>query len=182
MEKLRIKLDFIISPILYVFNALLFPRLISELRMNLRVYKECANYIKSKIQTNPEFKKFLDDNEFDEAWFGRLYSLQKLDPKLGTFDDEALQNYVMDLVSKKWGFLVNQGFIEILIMRTKMIDTSSYVLILEIANFNAIKSILYHMIFSVILWFLIIRIAVVFYSAELLNIFHHIKHFVTQIF
>ncbi|AFF28175.1 gp177 [Sphingomonas phage PAU] len=183
MKELRIKLDWLISPLIYVFNALFFPILIKELQYNLRIYKQCIDFIKHKIQNDENFIKFLDNHEFEEAWFGRLYAQQTIPEQLArNLSDDDLHTGVLQNLAEKHEFLVNQGFLEILIMKTKRIDRENYLLILEIANFQAILSIVYHLIFSLILWTFIGRIIYVFYLNELISILEPIKNFFIHIF
>lgn len=183
MEKLRVKLDWFISPVLYVLNAIWFPQLIKELRVNLRVYKECVQFIKQKLKYNEAFIQFLDANEFEEAWFGRLYSLQKLTDSMAVnLRDEDLNDYVLQLISHKWTFLIEQGFTDIFLMRTKRIDKTSYVLILEIGNFMIIKSVIIHMIFSAVVWGFILRLVYVYHTDTIITILHHIGEFLHRLF
>lgn len=173
------------SLFLYVWHALIFPFLIRDLRFNLKVYKDVANFIKQKIAEEGAFKNFLDAHNFqeDSLGLGRLYSVQNINESLANNLSDADLNYtVREKLAKEYEFLANQGFIEILLMKTERIDRTTYVLILEIANFAIIKSILYHMLFALGLWAFLCRIVWVFFNPQVLYALESIKSFFIHIF
>lgn len=178
MKKLRTSLDWFISPVLYVFQAIFFPYLIHELIYNIRIYLDCVKFISNKIKNSERFKSFLDNHEFREDWVGRLYSIQSINRALAdNLSDDDLQEHVMVKLSENHDFLINQGLIEVMIMKTKRLNKYKFLLILEIGNFNSILSIIYHMGVSLLVWSFILRFVYVFHYDTIIQLFNSLKTF-----
>lgn len=184
MKKFGQKLKAIYALVLYVLHAIFFPILIRDWLVNYRVYMDVARHLKREIGKKGEFFNFLERYEFQEdaLGLGRLYSVQDINTKIAEgLNDDELNIYIMDGLAEHHNFLIRQGFIEMLLMKTKRISRVQFTMILEIANFGILRSIAIHMLFSAVLWALICRITWVVYNPEITDMLNTSWDFVKSI-